>query len=81
MEHFSATTYPETVSVTESRTRHDVFHSFLPDNKKQDATTTAKHRNHLIELLKQQKNLSSKLGTPWENTDGCVNNYICTTKL
>ena len=56
-----------------------MFHSFLLYYRKQDAATNNAHRNSLIELLK--KKLMSTLSTIWENTDGCVDQYIFATAL
>ena len=35
----------------------------------------------MIELLKEQKVLTSTLSTIWENTDGCADQYICASSL
>ena len=75
LDHLSATTYPETVSVQESCTHHAISHSFLYDDRKTDSTTTAAHSKHIMGFLKQQKIMSSKLGTLWKNTGGCAENY------
>ena len=48
LDHFSATTNPETVSVPESFTHHAMFHSFLYDDRKTDSTTTDVHRKQII---------------------------------
>ena len=57
-----------------------MFHSFLSDDSKQDATTTTARINILIELLKQKK-LMLELSPIWENTDGCAEQYRCPTVL
>ena len=57
-----------------------MFHSFPPDDSKQDADTNTAHRNHLIELLKE-KILTSSLSTIWENTYGYEEQYICASAL
>ena len=48
LDHFSATTHPETASVPELCTHHAMLHSFLYDDRKTDSTTTAAHRKHKI---------------------------------
>ena len=48
LDHFSATTHPETVSVPESRKNNAMFHSFLYDDRKIYSTTTAAHLKHII---------------------------------
>ena len=55
-----------------------MFHYFLSDDRKQDSATTTSHSNSLIGLKKNKK-LMSELSTIWENTDGCAEQYICTT--
>ena len=40
LEHFSATPQADINSSSFSRPRHEVFHSFLSDDSKQDAATT-----------------------------------------
>ena len=52
-----------------------------PDDRKQDAETTTAHSKCFIELLKKQKVLTSTLSTIWENTDGCVEQYIFASAL
>ena len=52
LEHFSALPQIEINLPTKPCPQHAVFHSFLSDDNKQDATTTTAHRNRLIELLK-----------------------------
>ena len=44
LEHFSALPKADIKSYTISRQRHTLFHSFLYDNRKQDAATTTEHR-------------------------------------
>ena len=80
LEHFSKLPQTEIISSTEPCSRHAVFHSFLSDDSKQDDVTTTAHINRLIELKKTQK-LMSKLSTKWENTDGCAEQYRCSTAL
>ena len=57
LENFSE--LPETGinSSSKSCRRHAVFHSFLSDYSKQDASTTTSQRKLLIELLKGEKYL------------------------
>ena len=43
LEHVSAATQADINSSTLSRPRHAVFHSFLCDDRKQDATNTTAH--------------------------------------
>ena len=59
-------------STTPSCQHHEVFHSFLSDDSKQDASTTTSHSKGLISLLKDKKILTPSLSTIWENTDGCA---------
>ena len=66
---------------TKSCPRHTVFHYFLSDDSKQDASTTNAHRKRFIEMLKEQKLLTSTLITIWGNTYGCVDQYICDSTL
>ena len=81
LEHFSALLHTEIKASTKSCPRHAVFHYFLSDNIKQDSATTTAHIKHLIELLKEQKVLTSTLSTIWENTDGCAEQYICASAI
>ena len=53
----------------------------MSDYSKQDSDTTTSHTKRLIELLKEQKLLTSTLSTIWENTDGCADQYICASAL
>ena len=59
LEHFSAAPQTDINSSTLSRPRHAVFHSFLYDYSKQDATTTNKHSKRLISLLKNKQVLTA----------------------
>ena len=68
-------------STTPSHQRHAVFHSFLYNDNKQDASTTTEHSKHLISLLKDKKLLTRSLSKIWENTVGCAEQYICASKL
>ena len=43
-----------------------MFHSFLSDDSKQDAAATTADSKRLIELLKEQKLLTSTLSKIWE---------------
>ena len=70
--HFSAAPQTDINSYTLSRQRHAVFHSFLSEDSKQDASTTTAHIKKLISLLNNKKLLTTSLITIWENTDGCA---------
>ena len=52
LDHFSAVPNADINSTTPSRQRHAVFHYFLSDDSKQDASTTTAHIKQLISLLK-----------------------------
>ena len=80
LEHFSAFAQTEINSSTRPCPRHAVFKCFSDDNKQYAATTTS-HSIRLIELLKEQKVLTSTLSTIWENTDGCAYQYRCACAL
>ena len=75
LEHFSALPQTEIKASTKSCPRHAVFHSFMPDDSKQDSATTTALIIFLIELLNEQKVLTSTLSTIWENTDGFAEKY------
>ena len=81
LEHFSALPHTEIKASIKSCPRGAVFHTFLSNNSKQDAATTTAHNKKTIELLKEQKVLTSTLITIWENTDGCAEQYICASAL
>ena len=51
LEHFSAAPQADINSSSFSRPRHEVFHSFLSDDSKQDAATTTAHSKLLIPFL------------------------------
>ena len=68
-------------STTKSRQICAVFHYFLSDDIKQDATTTTSHSKRLISLFKDKKLLKTSLSTLWENTDGCVEQCRCASAL
>ena len=55
LEYFSAVTTSDINSTRPSRQRHEVFHSFLSDGSKQEASTTTAHSKRLISLLKEKK--------------------------
>ena len=57
------------------------FTIFLYDNRKQDAATNTAHSKCLISFLKDKKILTTSLSTIWENTDGCAEQYRCTSAL
>ena len=54
LEHFSTAPQADINSSTLSRPRHAVFHSFLSDDSKQDATTTTAHSKRLISSDKKE---------------------------
>ena len=54
---------------------------FFSDDIKQDAATTTSHSKRLIGLLKKLKKMTSTLSKICENTDGCVEQYICASVL
>ena len=54
---------------------------FLSDESKQDASTTAEHSKHIIELLKNRTILFAYMTTIWENIDCCAEKYCCATAL
>ena len=51
LEHFSAAPQSDINSSSLPCPRHSVFHSFLSDDRKQDAATTTAHSKPLISLL------------------------------
>ena len=65
LEHFSALPQTSIKSPTKSCLRHELFHSLLSDDIKQDFFTTTAHTKCLIELLREQKILTSVLSTIW----------------
>ena len=52
-----------------------MFHSFLSEDSKQYFATTTVHSKQLILLLNKKQVLKTSLGTIWENTDGCAEQY------
>ena len=58
-----------------------MFCYFLSYDSKKDSTTTTAHINRFVELLKEQKVLTSTLSTISENTDGCADKYRCDSAL
>ena len=81
LEHFSAPTQTETETTPQARKYNAVFHSFLSDDSKHDASWNYCTQKRIIELLNQQKNISNMLSTIWENTDGCAENCRYATEL
>ena len=61
LEHFSAAPQADINSSTISRPRHSVFHYFLSDDSKHDASTTTAHIKRLISLLKNKQVLTTSL--------------------
>ena len=51
LEHFSSLPQTNINSITPSRQRHSVFHSFSSDDIKKDAATNNAHSKRLISLL------------------------------
>ena len=59
------------------------FHSYLSDNKTQNAATVQNHMEKLLEFLIESKKLL-KRGGPGKflcTTDGCAKQYKCSTSL
>ena len=81
LEHFSELPKAYINSITPSRQCHAVFHSFLSDDSRNDATTNTAHIKQLISLLKDKNVLTKSLSTIWKNTDGCDEQYICASAL
>ena len=81
LENFSASPQSDINSSSLPCPRHAVFHSFLSDDRKQDAATTTAHRKRLISLLKNKQVLTTSLIKIWENTDGCAEQYRCASAL
>ena len=54
---------------------------FLSDDIKQASAITTAHIKLLIELLKEQKVLTSRLSPIWKTTDGCAEQYICASAI
>ena len=81
LENFSAEPQADINSTTLSRPRHALFHSFLSDDSKQDASTTTAHSKRLISLLNNKQVLTTSLSTIWGNNDGCAEQYRCDSAL
>ena len=81
LEHFSTIdTGIATVSHPCSK-RHAVFYSIFSNNSKQDAATTAAHRNKIIQLLRERNFINAQCSTIWENTDELSEKYRSATSL
>ena len=65
LEIFSVVPKTDIHSTIPSRQCHEVFHSFLSDNSKQDDATTTAHSKRLISLLKDKKLLTTSLSKIW----------------
>ena len=65
LENFSALPKIEINSSTKPCPCHAVFHSFLSDDSKQYSATTTAQIKRFIEMLKEQKLLTSTLSTIW----------------
>ena len=61
--------------------RQAIFDYFLSDDRKQDTTTTDEHIKRIIRLLQNRTVLFSEMSNMWENTDGCAEQFFCTTAL
>ena len=59
LEHFRAAPQADIMSSTLSRQRHALFHSFLPENRKQDSGTNTSHSKQLISLIKNKKSIDN----------------------
>ena len=59
LENFSALKNADIHTTTPSHQRHEVFHYFLSDNRKQDAVTTNAHSKRFIDRLKFEKILTT----------------------
>ena len=81
LEHFSVLPQTEINSSTKPCPRHGVFCYFLSDGIKQYYAATTAHNQRLIELLKEQKLLTSTLIKIWVNNDGCAEQYRCASAL
>ena len=56
---------------------HVVFHNYVFDDSKQDATITYEHSKRIIELLQNRTVLFADMSTTWEDMDGCVDQIMC----
>ena len=72
LESLSEAPQEDINSTTPSRPRHAVFHSFLSDDRKQDAATTTEHSKRLISLINNKQVLTTSLSKICENTDSCA---------
>ena len=72
LKHLNTLPQTEINSSTKSCPRHSVFHYFLYNDIKQDDAIVTAHSKRLIELLKEQKVMTSTLITIWENIDLCA---------
>ena len=57
------------------------FSLFLSNDSKQDADTTTAHSKSFISLLRDKQILTTSLSKIWENTDGCAEQYRCSSAL
>ena len=81
LEYFSALPQTGINSYTKPCSCYAVFHYFLSDDIKQYGATSTAHRKRFIVLLKEQKVLTPLLSTIWENTDGCAEQYRCSSEI
>ena len=78
LEQYKQVQYTKTGREAGNPSRHAVFYSFLSNDIKQDAATTASHSKHPTKLNIYMFADISKI---WENTGGCAEQYICVTGL
>ena len=81
MEHFSAIDQEKLSYYLHSCTHHAVFHSILSDKSEQDSDTTDSHIKQIIDIFKISRCLGSGHSNIWDNTEGCAENYRCSTAL
>ena len=74
LETFSSVSKTDINSTTPSCQRHAVFHSFLSEDRKQDAATTTSNSKSLISFLKDYKVLTTSLIKIWEKMMVVPNN-------
>ena len=60
---------------------HAAFNSFLSDDSKQDASTTAENIKRLLSLSQKRNIIESNSTTIWDNTDSYAEQYIFETEL
>ena len=81
LERFSDT-HQETYSYSvQSCTRHALFHSFISDNRKRYAATTAAHIKRTIDILNNSKYLGARQSSIQGNKYVYADHYRCATAL